>query len=155
MVILGCKPSPNPETPSIYSTSGQPLSHKMILAPVVILQCCLIIFLNFYLNIPSSWSSDSEKYQSPHQGLQRPMLFAPHPWPSISDPISCIFPHHSTPATLNWCPQAHSHLGGYAPAVFSTQEAPSPDIHGACSSDSFEFLLKCKLLTEVFPEFPV
>lgn len=166
--MLGCKPSPNGEASSIPRISDQPFSLKIIPAPVVISELHFTLFLNFYLKPSSSWISDLEK-KNPHKVLRDLLLFAPPPPMShyLWSLVPCL-PSHSTPATPNRRPQACSHLGGYALAVFSTQEAPSLEIHGLVPPPPSSFslnvsfsglpwiiYLNLKLPITLHPSFPL
>ena len=151
--MLGCKPSPNGEASSIPRISDQPFSHKLIRAPVVISELHFILFLNFYLKPSSSWISDLEKKKS-SQSSQRPLAVCPpatshYLWP----PVLCL-PLHCTPAALNRRPEACSHLGGYALAVFSTQEAPSLEIHGLVPPPPSSFSLNVSFSLRSFLNSP-
>lgn len=168
--MLGCKPSPNGEASSIPRISDQPFSLKIIPEPVVISELHFILFLNFSLKPSSSWISDLEKKKS-SQSPQRPFaVCSPPPKPMshyLWSLVPCL-PSHSTPATLNRRPQACSHLGGYALAVFSTQEAPSLEIHGLVPPPPSSFslnvsfsglpwiiYLNLKLPITLHPSFPL
>lgn len=151
--MLGCKPSPNGEASSIPRTSDQPFSHKVIHVPVVISELHFILFLNFYLKPSGSWISDLEK-----KILTK-----------SSKTYCCLPPSYEslsvTPCPLSSLTLHSSHTEPLPPGVFSPWQLrtrcflyPGGSFLGdprACSSTSFKFFLKRKLLTEVFPEFSI
>lgn len=145
--MLGCKPSPNGEASSIPRISDQPFSLKIIPAPVVISELHFTLFLNFYLKPSSSWISDLEK-KNPHKVLRDLLLFAPPPptYESLSlipCPMSSLTLHssHTEPA-----PPGMFSPWGLCTRCFLYPGGSFPGDPWACSSTSFKFFLKCKLL---------